>query len=440
MTTKSDNMADDVADDFVPPPVDDTIPDNGGDGAGGQPEPAAKGATPEPKADEPPEPQEPPAVTERNRISAEITARRRAEEAVFDPNDPNYVPPAHAARPAPAEPPAPAAADGGEPAPGPAAEQPTPEAPAGYSLRVNNQTMMVTRAQLLQYADMDDAEAAGMPDRALIRLAQKQIATEQALDEAKQLRRAARMDSARQPMPGNEPDDESGAADAGNPQAARRQNGVDPIKTVEAIVYEPPEVAAEALDRLMEEKLARYDQQRAITTRQQQIAGEIEASIMAYGRANPDLVANEDATLLMSHHLNREAVAELRNVGAINEQEAQALLKHDHMIGEAYTAARLDGHRVSDPQAIVERAGQRVRAAMGLTQRAAPAPSTPAAQQPVQQHQQDPRMAAKQQLTQQPTRGAPMPQTQQAPRNPQGRPNYSEAIRQQRISRGQTVG
>ena len=130
MTTKSDNMADDVADDFVPPPVDDTIPDNGGDGAGGQPEPAAKGATPEPKADEPPEPQEPPAVTERNRISAEIAARRRAEEAVFGPNDPNYVPPAHAARPAPAEPPAPAAADGGEPAPGPAAEQPTPDTAA----------------------------------------------------------------------------------------------------------------------------------------------------------------------------------------------------------------------------------------------------------------------------------------------------------------------
>ncbi len=375
-----------------------------------------------------PAPSEPtPVVDPRDAIAERAMQRRMAEEAKFSPKDTNFVPPSIAYGQEDDDPP-----DDGQQNRNPEgaareaalSDSEGQQQPQAYyaKLKVNGVEIPVSRDQLLQYADLLDEEAKGIPDRALIKLAQQNIAAQDILERAKEIRRSAQLDAARGVSNPGEATDPEPAAN--QPQhTSPKQDHLTAKDVAESIQFDDPEVAAEKLERLLQDKV---EQARQVEYNQQRLAAigsEVDQAIAAFARANPDLASDQVATDALTKQVERETLQELAKCGLTQEQ-LDGLQRNPHLIGPAYIHAVKDGYEIRKPAEIFAAVGSRVRQSLGR-----PAPAS--------QPQATSRDAAKQNLTQQPNRGGPVPQQSHADAEAGGR--YKDAIAAMRRARGQSV-
>lgn len=425
-------------------------PDPNGDarptGYDDNPNPAQAPASPGPsdsgegvKADEEPAPQR--AAHEspnevRARIAKGIAERRRQEEGEGAPlsgtGEELYTPPFikqaedAAAAEREAEEAAQAQPDGGEK---PAGE------PKPYTLKVRGREIVApNREALIEMADLTPDEAEGLSDARLMKLAQKELAAQSYLEEARDAAKSARQ-AAR--APGDTPP----AEHAANPDQTRAPQGeptepaLDPYgDLVEKIQYGDPKEAAKAL----RDAITEYGNQaveQALRTRETQdrlatVNSEIERDVRAFETATPWVQDEAVAGGFYQGPVVAEIRAELVRVGA-DPEEVKETVRDINAAMAVYTAVRASGFQLSTPSEVLTRAAERfsksLAAPTSQPQQPASQPNPPAS----------PRAELKRALPQQPTRTA-SPVTPPAPKGdaPQSR---SAAIAKMKAARGQPV-
>ncbi len=317
------------------------------------------------------------------------------------------------------------------PTPADIAREPAAVAPAkgSYTLKVNGNTFTVNREDLLRYSDLDESDAAGLPDVSLVRAAQINLAAQMRLDEAKQASLGARAAS----VPGNtQPEQQRAEVGQTKPQVARKP--VQPTREeIEAIQLGDPEQAAAALDAWTERKL----QADKDTTRQQQtfqsLQSDVDNAIADFGKANPDIASNEAAADVLRTFSVREALADIEKVVRLTDAERQDLLNNPTLITQAHNGARAQGLAVRKPAEIFAAAGARVRESMRM-------PAQQTTPPPAQMQLQPSRLDAKRALTSQPVRAGASDQIQrQPPEGAQPRRSVKETVALMKKARFQAV-
>lgn len=305
----------------------------------------------------------------RDAIAARFRARREQEDASFKADigngtDEQFVPaiaqPRQEPEPAANRQPAPANPD----APRPAAAAPAP-ASNTYRLKVRGQDLTVNnRADLIRLAEFDDpSEAEGLPDTQLIKLAQKNLATNSYLEEsrnqAKEARFAARAPGADTPAP--------------QEQQPAPQPQQDPWEVAaHELQYGEPETAAQALRNAHAAERGREDAVR----HRQSLSQDVTTALGEYSAQNSDLIAHEAGSRLLLSLATEEILKDLEGLG-VPRDRLDPLLTNPTMATAAYTDARAAGLKVRTPAQILEDAGTKVRRIVGLQQQPqlAPAPA-----------------------------------------------------------------
>lgn len=295
-----------------------------------------------------------------------------------------------------------------------------------YNVKVRGNEFALTRAELIEQADLDtsDPDLAGMSDIQLVKIAQKSIAANEYVAEARDLvkrsRTTSRDSSSTPPVAQAERDDDFDASTTSQ---------VDPFEdAIEKITFGDRDEAKSALQKAIQHSLSESDTQRAreaITIRDKQ-------DIADFGAANADVVEDEDAQGLLRSIATREALKDLRSLGITDaEIRAEGLLDNPTKTMQALTAARTRGMKVRSPGDLLASAAPIVRQRLGM---AAPQ-NTPAIRQqpaPVASSRQD----AKRGLIQQPARVGTAPVAQAGAVEPKSRSN---AVAKMRQMRGQSV-
>lgn len=311
--------------------------------------------------------------------------------------------------------------------------------PRSFTLKVRgNDIPVVSRGELIKLAEVEDDEADDMSDAQLIKLAQKQVAASQVLDEAKAAKKIARAaapdEGDTQPashQQHNEPDldDDEPAPAQPNPDDRRRQ-------LIEKIQFGDPEEATQAFTEAVSEGVRSVVAEQEFSKRHNNVINIIKKAGDDFEAANADLVSDPDYADIL---YNRAFVAELKkdlvgqgllpeNVDAVVGNDVRTAMK-------AYANIAADGRvKTRAPNQMLAAAAQAVRQKFN---RPAP-PSRPGARTTAARpttapmsHRQD----AKRQLQPQPARtSAP---TQSGPVHGQAPVARSNAVMQMRKARGQ---
>jgi len=239
---------------------------------------------------------------------------------------------------------------------------PDPAADRLFSLRVNRNDFQVTRSQLLAAAEIDEADAKDIPEYALVKIAQKNLAAQARLDETKALSQTARL-TAR--APDDTTSEQPFQADARSTPPALPAD--DDAELMQRIQLGDPAEAMQAFDALS----ARREQARTYQSRIQSLQQDVDFAVQDFGRNNPDIAQNQLAADFLRTIAVREAVDELRGIG-LPDHELQTLLNSPELATRAYNGARMQGLQVRSPAELFACAGQKVRAALNL---AAPNPT-----------------------------------------------------------------
>ena len=266
------------------------------------------------------------------------------------------------------------------------------------NLTVNRNNFSVSREDAMRYADIDASEADLYTDIQIVRLAQKHLAAQQLLDEAKATRNSARAARADGSQPGD--DDNAANQEQQSQQPVQVDHHSKRAEVIEALQFEDPATAGEKLDAyisdLVDNKIVGRTKAATYKTVQQDImtiAAEIEAE-------HPDITQDRYASVVAKELLLDEAADELVRNAGLSKQQVDWLRDNNKLV-EAYAAAQVDGIKVRPPREVFESAVTKTRAELGR-----PAPRQVEQQQPQQQQQPGThdRFAAKRGLIQQPTR------------------------------------
>lgn len=317
-----------------------------------------------------------------------------------------------------------------QPQPQPRAEERQPQpAPRGdgYSLRVFQNTFTVSRDELLRYADVTPEDAAEMTDRALVTLAQKQLAADALLDQAKQERKASR--TAARDDEADPPRGEQRQADHGSPQPGQGLHGKTNRELMELVQIGDPDEALEAQNLLNRRQFAAQEQGRALAEVDRSITTAIET--FANDPQNADITGDDIRAAAHRGQLSIEIANDLRPL--LTDDQYRRIAVDPNLAREAYKAARADGARLRDPSQIFADAAAKVRTSFG----ARPADPDPRTQR-LEQDEPSRRDDVKRQLFRQPTRSDSVIQQPQAGQRPQRR-DPSSVIRERfgnRMNRG----
>lgn len=363
-------------------------------------------------------------------LYARFKDRRDKESVTQDQFDPLAVPvnAQHSGNPAPdatASAPVEAPGDGldappGEPSPAAAPRQADQRR---YNLRVNRNDIAVDRAGLLRAAGLSEEDAADIPDLSLIKAAQLGLAREMAFQEAKNFRTAPATDG-----PAATPAHQSPEADAHQEQPQQQQTR-SRRDLIEQMQLGSPEEAEQAMDALLDERLAARE-------RQQQYDNGLRAvdtALQSFGQRNADILENPVAARLHRDIAAEEAIADLAAIGLSPQEQLQ--LQNDHALAaRAHTAARLQGYQVRTPDQVFEAAAGRLRSEYASILGAAPTPQQQQAPPPV-----NPRVDAKRALPPQPPRVGSNPPLSARP--PQAAPtrDTQSTIAKMAAARGQRL-
>lgn len=307
------------------------------------------------------------------------------------------------------------------------AQQPAEGEDKRFELKVNGSTFRVSRDELIQYAEFDNpAEAEGIPEIQLQRLAQKQLAANDRLEQAKQAVKSSRQTGARES--GTPADDDLSDTDGTERKTRARTPAEQTVELIRQIQFGEPEDAAALVEDLLDGRLNQHTSQLS----QEQIVQSTQNAIAAYGQANADLAADEIYVDVLKNQLVRGIVKELRP--HLSDDQATYLLNNPETATKAYIGARVDGYKVRPIEDILEEAGTSVRTRFGVERPRG---------QTQQNSQGNPpptdRRDAKRMLPRQPApSGVQQPTRQQQPQNRQA--VNSAAIQRMRAARFQTSG
>lgn len=299
-------------------------------------------------------------------------------------------------------------------------------APQSFQLKVNGNQFAVSREDALRYAGLDEETARGIPDVAIARAAQINLAAEQRLLDAKQ-----ESSSARTAAPGGV----GHQANVGQ-QPAPVQSPSPPEEDEEALlervqIGEPAE-AKKALDALIQRGVQRTLGQTQAQQTMQSMQREVDEAVDAFAAANKDIASDPflgDAHMTAAVH---EAVKELQEKvpAMVTPEVALKLRQNPGAALQAYQAARIDGAPLRRPSEIFDAAAAQVRSRFVSPQPARHDP--PPAAAPAS------RVEEKRRLIQQPTRSdtVSMDATQGRP----ARRNPSDVIRAEAARRDRMRG
>jgi hypothetical protein len=330
-------------------------------------EPAPVAAAPEPE-----EPKQPTLVVDPRQAIAERFKARRAAQPQAEQIDPYSAPVDAAHEGAPAQ-----------------VEQPNPLIPPlppkTYTLKVYAKDLTVSREDLLAACEMDESDAAGIPDEALVRMGQKNVAFQMKLDSLKKRAAPPAFDDGDfEPQPTEE---QRRAA------PTPRQAEPEDKELIRQIQLGDEDEAADAFDKLFQRRQqAARTADSAASLRQ-----ELNTTIEDFGKRNPDIASDDVAADLLRTLSTREAVKELASKVSLPEHEIKQLLNDPNLAARAYQGARLQGYQLRPTSELFEAAGQTVRERLNMPTQT----SNGQASIPAQQHD---RIAMKRALPTQPAR------------------------------------
>jgi hypothetical protein len=387
------------------------------------PNPTPVAPTPEPAPPAPVEARAPSMpeipVDPRIEIANRFKKQRQTEEGPFtrDASNPN-VPPFLQTR----EPTDDTVDDlsGDEPAPPPV--QPVSDTPAEKKIRikVRSNEFELTRDQLLREAELTEEEAAGMPETSLIRIAQKNIAANSYLEDARNVEKEARR-SLRTSPEHHGTDSDQNADDQPPPPPSRPPVAPEFKELVEKVQYGEPEEAAAALQQAVE----------SVATRQQMArfrnehGNEVAQALEEFQSTNSDLFADEFTAEFVGKAAERLIKDSLVKAG-LRREDVERVVTSVDAAREAYIEARMVGYKVPAPKELLAQAGAVVRNAFNR-------PAATSQPQPTAPVLVDTRTVAKRAIPQQPQRATVNEAVSETPA-PKSR---SDAVAQMRKARGQ---
>jgi hypothetical protein len=319
-------------------------------------------------------------------------------------------------------------------------------------LKVRGQTFEVTRDELVRYAELDpDEDTTQFSDAQLVRLAQKHIAANQSLEQAKELRRKTQEwsnnVSAGPPTQGQQ-DHDQGQPRPADPDSQPQETDDERIRRlhkeyVEEVRYGESEEEALAKhdawqDAVRQKEQRTLQEQQAQQQAQQQLASTFEQ----IAAANADLFADDIASDVFQTVALRTAVEEIQKVLPVEQRQVFAdriYSAPDPAAAAGFVANNLRsmGYQLPGADQVMTRAVQAVRSRLNM-----PASAQPTSPSPQQQPQvPSDRFARKQALAPSPRPGAPIPLSPNAARNREQDPAVmSSAIEKIARARGQRIG
>lgn len=315
----------------------------------------------------------------------------------------------------------------------PAARQPAPRDPAPaqdgrFTLKVFKNEFAVSREELLRYADVSAEEAADFDDARLVKLAQKNLAADQLLEEAKQARTASRP-AARDDALDQGRDQQRTDAEPRSDQAGGLNQKTD-RELMELAQLGDTDEALDASRLLTQRTMARASAEQQMASLDRLVDQAIEG--FAADPKNADIVGDEVASGAHRAMLQAEIANELRPL--LTDDQFRRIATDPDLARKAYKAAYVDGHKVRSPDQMFAAAAAKVRTSFG---RRSTTDTDPRRQPPAADAASE-RDAAKRGLVRQPTRS----DTVQAQSPAQGRgqrANPSDVIRKtfgSRMNRG----
>jgi hypothetical protein len=271
-------------------------------------------------------------------------------------------------------------------------------------------------------ADLTAEDAEGLPEATLIKSAQITEAARRRLADAKATpfgAPPAPAAPAATPAANTEPN-----AEPQSQPSAPRATPAAIKEAIEKMQYGDPEEASAAFVDALD---ARLDQ-RSYEQRQNVVLQDQNNAIEAFGKKNPDLYANDEASEYLLTRTTTEVINDLRKLGA-PEENLIPLRTNPSLAYQAHRDARVAGLNVRTPTDILEAAGTAARKLFaipnGTSQPSAAPASTPA----------NDRLAAKRALIQQPQRSG----NQVAAEAPTPQRTRSAVVQRMRAARGQPV-
>lgn len=234
------------------------------------------------------------------------------------------------------------------------------QAPQKFTLTVYDEPIEMEIGRVAELAGLTVDEVKASPTAA-VRIAQREIASQKRLDEAKKFGRDTRETSARRDHTGegqNQPD----AADHGNPDAETVENQDDLRSVVEKIQFGTPDEGAEALRTVI-------DQARSNGASPEEIRKEVymHQRQLDVGRAktayddflakpeNAVLVKDPNAHAVMENLYYSEVAADLRKLGM---SEDQIPTSDRERLVEIHRFHRINGARVRETAALLDASKQ----------------------------------------------------------------------------------
>ena len=312
----------------------------------------------------------------------------------------------------------------------PEADRQPAAADKSYNLRVNRNDISVTRDELLRYAEVDADEAKGMPEAALISLAQKQLAAKQRLEDARSASQSARTAGAEPAYPSDQlqPDAERNPPDAPTGLSARSD-----AELMEIIQFGSPEEASEAHNI----KTARTWSMLNAEQRAGAFDREVRSAITDFAEKHPDIAKDADLADMHRGVLLREMSREITSkLPKLPGHIAARVATDQEFATKVYRAAIGDGHALRLPAQLFEDAARVVTSRFGK-QDPAPEPSPSGGDLRPEPSARESRMDLKRGLFRQPGRSDHV--TEQPSSQATGRRSPSETIRQRygnRMNRG----
>lgn len=251
-------------------------------------------------------------------------------------------------------------------------QSPPQEEPEGgqdrrFSLKVFKNEFSVSKDELLRYAELTPEEADGLPEPSLVRLAQKNLAAQHVLEEAKAHERNTRF-AAQSGGAQNQGDQrQQWQQPSGDQEHAPRGSEISDDE-LDMIQLGDKEEAKATLDKVIarraEQSVNQIIGKTMLEQRQAEVNREIMSDLEAFSRQRPEFLSDPIINAAHRDMLAREAIEDLRGIG-VPEQNLQAASVNPALAMQLYQAARIDGYRTRSPSELFETAAKKVSDRIG---------------------------------------------------------------------------
>jgi hypothetical protein len=333
-----------------------------------------------------------------------------------------------------------------EPPPEPAAApEPTPEArasgpsdspapaapPKRLKLKVDDQEFERDISEVARLADMTPEEVEANPERAR-RYAQKELASERRLDQAKEILRGANQRTHESRVPGAPNQEQAHDPSEPIPEPSADQPA-DPLEQlIEDIQFGTASKDAAIKLRAAVKQTAR--EETAAASIQQRMKDDFDVTMQAFEKLktdNKELFADPNAHAVMERMLYDGYTQDLRTIGVPDERIPQ----NRQELADWHRFYRVKGHKVRQAEKLLNDVKTDYVAWRGGTKPGAPAPQPDPAPRNEDRVAVD-RSQRRQAIPTQPTRASAPPSTPSAPKQ---RASVAEIRQQMRKARGQAT-